>query len=96
MAREVMRYSRTKMEPVEPVAPIAPDWFQMPEITMRPDWTEVRPPYRADSTMERAWSTALVPLRAIALLFLWITFQWWRAALALGFLVLVITVWHTG
>jgi hypothetical protein len=91
MAREVMHRSRTKMEPQ---VPAVPDWFQVPELTTRPEWTMARPPYREDSGMERVWSVVLTPVRAIALMFLWMTYQWWRTALVLGTIVGVILVWY--
>lgn len=69
---------RAEMEPaaVEP-------WFQPVQLTERPEWLELRPPYNPDSKVEQAWSAWLTPFRFLALGFLWLTFAWYRTALAL-------------
>lgn len=69
-----------------------PPWFQAPELTTRPEWTELRPPYREESDLERRWSAIMMPFRAMALAFLWVSYTWYRAAFALATVVLVLLV----
>lgn len=86
-----------ELEPVKGTAPDVPEpgmapWFQAPELTMRPEWTELRPPYREDSNLERRWSVALMVPRALALGFLWITWTWWRTGIFLATILLILIV----
>lgn len=74
-----------------PDAAMAP-WYMAPEMTSRPEWTELRVPYREDSKLERRWSLWLMPFRALALGFLWVTYQWYRTAFFLGTVLLVCVV----
>ncbi len=85
------------LEPIKGSVPDVPDaalapWFQPPEMTNAPEWITVRPPYRDDSKVERYWSVALMPLRALALGFLFITFKWWYTAIFMGTILLIIVV----
>lgn len=90
-------YMAAEMEPYKGAVPdytdaVMPPWFQVPEVTTRPEWTELRPPYREDSELEHYWSNIMMPLRALALGFLWISYSWYRAALFLGTIVLILIV----
>jgi hypothetical protein len=71
---------RAETEPAQ----VEPSWYQPVQLTERPEWTELRPPYNPDSKMEQVWSAWLTPLRFLALGFLWVTFAWYRTAVALG------------
>lgn len=82
------------LEPVRDAVPgteLAP-WFQAPEITTRPEWTELRVPYREDSTLERRWSACVLPLRFLALGFLWVTYSPYRFGIFLATVMLIWTV----
>lgn len=90
-------YMAHDLEPIKGSVPDVPDaalapWFQPPEMTNAPEWITVRPPYRDDSKVERYWSVALMPLRALALGFLFITFKWWYTGIFLGTILLIIVV----
>jgi len=94
--RQAWNMASQEMEPYRgsgvPDVPDAymPPWYQAPEITTRPEWTELRPPYREESDIERRWSTVMMVPRAMALGFLWITYTWYRTALLL---VTVALIW---
>lgn len=82
------------LEPIKQAAPEVPDaamapWFQGPEMTARPEWTELRVPYREDSTLERRWSNVVLPFRFLALGFLWITYSPYRFGIFLAFVALI-------
>lgn len=86
-----------ELEPVKGAAPDVPDptmapWFQAPELTTAPEWITVRPPYREDSKVERYWSNTVMPLRALALGFLFLTWKWYYFAIFLGTILLIIVV----
>jgi hypothetical protein len=103
MAREVVHRSRTNLAPNVPDVPDVPlgpyqvpEWYTEPGTAQRAEWLDLRPPYHPDSGLEHAWSTLLLVPRAMALVFLWLTFHWWRTALALGTVALLFTLWHAG
>lgn len=82
MAREVELRKSAAPVPVQPDSADVPAWYQPVEhVEHVPDWMELRPPYRPDSELEHGWSVALTPFRAVALVFLWITYRWYRCAL---------------
>lgn len=89
-----------ELEPIKSVEPSAPDadvpaWYTPPVLTDMPEWLELRPPYRPDSKVEQRWSVAVMPLRAVALSFLWITYRWHRAALGGATVLLIYIVFLT-
>ncbi len=53
------------------------------------DFVELFPP--ADTEFQEFWSKIVMPFRALALAFLWVTFAWWRFAILL-ITVLLITL----
>lgn len=84
---DMFQKRRAELEPYQDAAP----WYAGPALTERPEWTELRPPYHPDSELEHTWSVVLTPLRAIALGLLWLTYAWYRFAIALG----AVLVWWT-
>lgn len=65
------------------------------DLTLRPEWTDMSPPYREESDVEMYWSRFTTPLRALALSFLWVTYTWYRfaafaTALGLTYFVFII------
>lgn len=86
-----------EMEPFKHAVPDVPDavmapWFQAPEMTARPEWTELRVPYREDSNLERRWSNVMLPVRGLALGTLWITYSVYRFGIFLAFIALIAVV----
>jgi hypothetical protein len=72
---------------------VVPLTYQHDEI-LPPDWTAARPPYRPDSAAEKIWSDVMVWPRRIVLAGLWLTYHWWRAALAMATVFLIWLVLH--
>lgn len=90
-------YMSHDLEPFKGSVPDVPDatmapWYQGPEMTARPEWTELRVPYREDSDLERRWSTAMMPVRGLALFTLWITYSAYRFGIFLAFVALIAVV----
>ena len=69
-------------------------WFQAPEMTARPEWTELRAPYREDNDLERKWSVIVLPVRFLALGTLWITFSVYRFGIFIAFVTLIALVFY--
>lgn len=76
--------ARKELVPHDPDVPAV---FQPVQLTERPEWTELRPPYHPDRDVERTWSTAVLPVRAVCLFLLWTTYTWYRFAIVVGTLV---------
>ena len=90
-------YMAHDLEPFKGSVPDVPDatmapWYQGPEMTARPEWTELRVPYREDSDLERRWSNVMLPVRAVALGTLWITYSVYRFGIFLAFAALIAVV----
>lgn len=71
-----------------------PEWFGTGTYqNVTPDWHVVRPP--STGKFQDGWAKVVMPFRAIAVGFLWLTLYWWRTALALAAvlaLVLMLTM----
>jgi hypothetical protein len=81
------------LEPVEPRA--GPDWYAGKAIVEHePDWVVARPPYRADSDLERYWSIGVYPVRVVLRVVLWLTLTPYRFAVGVGFALLVYVLLH--
>lgn len=86
-----------ELEPTKEAVPDSPDtalapYFQAPELTTRPPWTELRSPYRPDSKLEHHWSVAVLPFRALALGFLWVTYSVYTFMIFLATVTLIVIV----
>lgn len=71
--------------------PYWPANYHQPSVEL-PDWAQIRPPAHPDSDIQKIWSSVMMPLRAIAIAFLWVTLHWWRAALLASMVLLVYTL----
>jgi hypothetical protein len=96
-----------EMEPVKgasavPVVRTADDaldvptpWYpQTPVISDRPEWLEARPPFNPESDLERYWSNVMYPIRCAALAFMWLTYAWYRFAIAAGSVFLLVILFQ--
>lgn len=57
----------------------------------------VKPPVNPnspDANIQEVWSSVVWPFRALALVFLWVTVAWWRFALAVVTVALVLTAMY--
>lgn len=84
MARgEVVQYTNgTTVQPYQDGDDM-PDWFGTGTYQNEvPDWHVVRPP--DTGKVQTQWAKVVMPFRAMAVGFLWLTLYWYRTALALG------------
>jgi hypothetical protein len=50
-----------------------PEWYVPPAMSVRPAWTDLHTPYRDDSKLGKFYHHAMLPFRAMALGFLWVS-----------------------
>lgn len=97
MNGEIEPTARGSVEPYKPNASTNGDDVPVPYVPMQnsgrydvPDYLEIRPP--AETEFQELWSKIVTPLRALAHAFLWITLYWWRVAILIITIVLIILV----
>lgn len=97
MNGEIEPTARGSVEPYKPNGSTSGDDVPVPYVPMQshgrydaPDYVDLRPP--AESELQEWWSKIVVPFRAFALGFLWLTFAWWRFAIFVITIVLIILV----
>lgn len=79
------------IEPYQDDVIDVPEWYVGTYRHDVQDWHAVRPP--ETGKFQTGWSKAVMPLRAVALAFLWLTLYWWRTALALAAVLALVTLW---
>lgn len=93
MAKEIARTTRGTVEPYhggpdgDELLPYAPMVTQSFEV---PDYVSLRPPETGG--LQDGWSKIMTPFRFVALSFLWITFYWWRTALLVAVVLMIVTL----
>lgn len=97
MNGEIEPTARGSVEPYKPNASISGDDVPVPYVPMQnsgrydvPDYVDLRPP--SDTEFEEWWSKIVTPFRGLALVFLWLTYRWWRFAVFVITIVLIILV----
>jgi hypothetical protein len=95
MAKEIARTTRGTVEPYAggpegdellPYSPITPQSFDVP------DFVALRPP--DTGKFQAKWAAIMMPFRWLALAFLWITFYWWRTAILIALVLMIVVLFR--
>lgn len=70
MAQEIEPLPDAEMAPYRTGVP---EWYVPPVMSVRPAWTDLHTPYRDDSQLGKVYHHIMLPFRAMALSFLWVS-----------------------
>lgn len=95
MSAEIEPTARGLVEPMQKTGSGSRNIDPVPYVPMpidgrydAPDFVELIPP--ADTEFQELWSKVVMPFRALALAFLWVTWRWWRFGALVVTVVLII------